>query len=88
MNGCISDHPSDVIREKAHVWDCKVTERCFAERLDADDPLKDLRQEFYYPQIGTLPEGIEFMVLWYNLIASFILLSSCYSVSIRLSRPK
>ena len=56
-NGCIRDHPSAVLREKAHTWDCEITERSFAERLDADDPLKYLRQEFYYPQIGTLPEG-------------------------------
>lgn len=35
-----------------------LTSYDFAEVLDEVDPLKHLRQEFFYPKMKTLPKGI------------------------------
>ena len=55
--GDIGGEPKTVLHEKAALWGCSITERCFAEKMDMEDPLKELRHEFFYPKIGTLPEG-------------------------------
>ena len=55
--GDTGGEPRTVLHEKAALWGCSITERCFAEKMDMEDPLKELRHEFFYPKIGTLPEG-------------------------------
>ncbi|XP_023223752.1 kynureninase-like isoform X2 [Centruroides sculpturatus] len=42
--------PKDVLEKKAEEWRCDVYSRQFAENMDKEDPLKEFRQRFHYPQ--------------------------------------
>lgn len=50
--------PQDNLDEYAEKWQISITSEEFARKLDEIDPLRHVREEFYYPKKGTLPKSI------------------------------
>lgn len=50
--------PQDLLEYQAEKWQISMTDEQFAKKLDENDPLKSFRNEFFFPKIGTLPQGI------------------------------
>ena len=50
-------HPAETLREKATSWNSDVTSQEFAKKMDAEDPLRHLRDQFHYPKSIDLPQG-------------------------------
>ncbi|XP_067118632.1 kynureninase-like [Centruroides vittatus] len=48
--------PGDVLEKKAEEWRCDVYGRQFAENMDREDPLKEFRRRFHYPQKRNFPK--------------------------------
>jgi hypothetical protein len=63
--------PQDILNNQAEKWQISITSEAFARKLDENDPLRHVRDEFYYPKIGTLPNGIfiyhRFSTIKFNL---------------------
>ena len=49
--------PQDILNNYANKWQISMTNEAFARKLDENDPLRHLRDEFYYPKIRSLPKG-------------------------------
>ncbi len=56
--------PQDILNNQSEKWQISITSEAFARKLDETDPLRHVRDEFYYPKKGTLPKGI---FIHYNL---------------------
>ncbi|XP_071966147.1 kynureninase-like [Antedon mediterranea] len=52
----IPDSPSDLLQEKADKFGCKVTDKEFPVKMDLQDPMAFLREEFKIPKMKGLPE--------------------------------
>lgn len=52
------DQPQDILNNRAEKWQLSITSEAFARKLDENDPLRHVRDEFYYPKAGGLPKGI------------------------------
>jgi hypothetical protein len=50
--------PQDILNNQAEKWQIPITSEAFARKLDENDPLRHVRDEFYYPKIGNLRQGI------------------------------
>ena len=50
--------PQDILNNQAEKWQISITSEEFARKLDENDPLHHVRDEFYFPKIGGLPKGI------------------------------
>jgi hypothetical protein len=51
-------NPQDILNNRAEKWQLSITSEAFARKLDENDPLRHVRDEFYYPKVGGLPKGI------------------------------
>jgi hypothetical protein len=49
--------PRDILNENAKKWQMKMASEEFARKLDQTDSLHYLREEFYYPTIGSLSQS-------------------------------
>ncbi|XP_033758332.1 kynureninase-like [Pecten maximus] len=47
----VGPHPCDTLKQIANTLNCDITDGKFAQHMDEHDPLKDLRQEFFYPKM-------------------------------------
>jgi kynureninase len=57
-NDCKHIHsPRDILNENAKKWQMKMASEEFARKLDQTDSLHYLREEFYYPTIGSLSQS-------------------------------
>ncbi len=52
-----SVHPAHVLTQKAEDWGCDVSSSEFADKMDAEDRIACLREDFFYPLKKTLPGG-------------------------------
>ena len=59
--------PQETLNEQVEKWKVSLNSEEFARKLDENDDLHHLRDEFYYPKKGTLPKGM--------LVSSIISLS-------------
>lgn len=50
--------PQDILNQKSEQWRTPMTSEDFARKLDEDDPLRSIRDEFHFPKMSRLPEGI------------------------------
>ena len=50
-------NPRDVLGNYAKKWQVQSDSEAFARKLDENDPLQSMRDEFFIPKMGTLPTG-------------------------------
>jgi kynureninase len=50
--------PQDSLNNQAEKWQISITSEAFARKLDENDPLRHVRDEFYFPKSGGLPKGM------------------------------
>ena len=55
---CHSLTLEDALNYQSEKWDIPITSEAFARKLDENDPLRHIRNEFFYPKNRTLPKGI------------------------------
>ena len=52
-----SNHPANILLDKAKLNGSDVDSLQFASQMDQEDPIHFLRNEFYFPRCGSLPKG-------------------------------
>jgi hypothetical protein len=67
--------PQDILNSQAKKWQTQLTSEAFASKLDENDPLRCIRDEFYIPKIGGLPKGIYIYILLFH-IQHYLLMQS------------
>lgn len=68
-------NPQDILQNYAKKWQIPITSEAFARRLDENDPLNHVRDEFYYPKVGTLPKS-KYMCEKFSNIKFYLYISS------------
>lgn len=53
-----SSPPQEILNERAEKWQLTLNSEVFARKLDENDELRHVRDEFYYPKKETLPKGM------------------------------
>ncbi|CAF4088260.1 unnamed protein product [Rotaria sp. Silwood2] len=48
--------PQDILNQLSEKWNVSITSEEFARKLDENDSLRSLRDEFYVPKVGGLPK--------------------------------
>ncbi|CAF0746055.1 unnamed protein product [Rotaria sordida] len=48
--------PQDILNHLSKKWNVSITSEEFARKLDENDSLRNLRDEFYLPKLGSLPK--------------------------------
>jgi hypothetical protein len=46
------------LNTKSNQWEMDLDSEQFAKTMDNHDPLRYMRQEFHYPKMVTLPDGL------------------------------
>jgi hypothetical protein len=50
------------LNTKSDQWQIKLNSKHFAEMMDNYDPLRYIRQEFNYPKMAKLPQGLSRLI--------------------------
>ncbi len=50
--------PQDILNNQAEKWQIPIASEEFARKLDENDSIRYIQDEFYFPKLGTLPQGI------------------------------
>lgn len=50
--------PQTMLNDQAEKWQVSLTSEEFARKMDENDELHHLRNEFHYPKKGTLAKGL------------------------------
>jgi kynureninase len=50
-------NPHDVLDSYAQKWQVQTNSEAFAHKLDENDPLRRMREEFFIPKMATLPKS-------------------------------
>jgi len=67
----VDQSPQSFLNTKSDQWQLKLNSEQFAKFMDNQDPLRYMRQEFFYPKMATLPNGLLsfiFLLYIYTLI--------------------
>jgi hypothetical protein len=59
--------PQDILNNHAEQWQIPIASEAFARKLDENDPLHHVRDEFYIPKNRTLPKGIFIYNKFFNM---------------------